>query len=629
MAVEIFSAAKIGFSSNVEMPSMLSENDRALYYDLARSYQGDGAVIEVGPWLGSGTYQIARGLEESGVPWSLTVFDRFKWASLYESRYPEMGLKTGDDFLPLFRKNLKPYIDRIRPIAGEVGEINKLLPLERDIELLFVDAPKNWQLLRGVLEHVRTHMPAGSKLVFQDFFHITSRQIIWLLMSIPQLRLTRILDFGSSVVFTVDAPIPPLDTILPSDLEDLSVSDLMKMWQRLRHEFPEQRSGGLAAGMALDLLARNAVDEALAVLDEGAVGKPWQYKVADDLNRLIRPKGKDRDSLIAIGAYLRAGIHPRETRAAQERVAAEERDLKARGTEAADTLSTLERKQLRTVAGEIRMPSTPASLAVRHAYENGSLDARLFTVFICAVRSHAIAWPLQMVDLIAGKDVVEINSGTTLHGLVIRSLGARSYVGIDPDHNPERSTYTSHSMAGSWKTKFPIGDVCGMLDGLSYVSSADELGEEYGAGVVLASPEAGLDKLEQTLDEAARLLPADGTLVLHWRNPQSWSGHGRAPQLAAEFDAKNRAHLDVADWAHLDGDAGGHVTVEQLREAVESRFKVVNWEEQMEDPEAMLRLTTAVRRRLPDQPLRNYLTKGVLVTAKVGKSARAPRPRRL
>ena len=614
MSVEIFSAETIGFTTDVTMPSMLSENDRALYYDVAKSYRGKGAVIEIGPWLGSGTYQIARGLEESGFPWSLTVFDRFKWASLYAGRYPEIGLNTGDSFLHLFRENLKPYIDRITAIAGEVGDIAKALPLERDIELLFVDAPKNWELLWGVLEHVRTQMQPGSKLVFQDFFHITSRQIIWLLMSIPQLRLTRMLSFGSSVVFTIEAPIPPLDSFLPRDMQALTVSDLLTMWQRLRHEFPEQRSGALAAGMALDLLARDAVEEALAVLDEGAIGKPWQLKVADDLNRLIRPKGKDRDFLIEIGAYLRAQIHPATTRAARARAAAEMRARQAATGEPADTvLGSLDRRQLLRLAEEMRAPTTVAGLAARHAYENGPFDSRLFTVFSHAVRSNAVAWPLQLADLVAGQDVVELYPGVTLHGLVMRSLGARSYVGLDPGFSPEQNGYSSHTAPGTLRTKFPIGEICGMLPGFSYVTEPSQLGSR--AGLVLARPAADLARLEDTLVKAEEVLRPDGRIYLWWRNPLSWSGHGQAPQLAAELDPGNPRHTAVADWAHLRGANKSLPTLPQVRAAIEAHLDILEWEEHGEDPEALLRLTASVRRGLPKLPIENFVIKEVMVTA--------------
>lgn len=149
--VKVLSAASIGFSANSSICSMMTEDEQALYFVTARSYRGAGSVIEIGPWLGSGTTQICRGLDASSHDWTLTVYDRFTWNSVAQRKYPEGGLQVGESFLPLFDSNLQPYRQRIMPITAELRDISSKLPISGQIELLFVDAPKSWSMLRLVL----------------------------------------------------------------------------------------------------------------------------------------------------------------------------------------------------------------------------------------------------------------------------------------------------------------------------------------------------------------------------------------------------------------------------------------------------------------------------------------------
>jgi hypothetical protein len=286
---------------------MLTDDERALYFQLARGCGNAGNVYELGPWLGSGTYQICRGLSESSADWSLTTIDRFTWTQLYENKY-KLGLAAGESFLPLFEKHLAEYLPRIRTIRTELGDIESTVRIENEIELLYVDAPKSWRMLRHVLRHFGPHLLPGARLVFQDFLHITSRQLIWLLMSLPMLRIESLVRKGCTATFVVEEKLGDMASLVPQQFEQVSVASLLTLWGKLEKEFPEERLGEMAAGLALDLLEKNAAKEAVAVLDAAAKDNAWTGNVIKQVERLIRPDDPEVGKrLTAISSYLKEG----------------------------------------------------------------------------------------------------------------------------------------------------------------------------------------------------------------------------------------------------------------------------------------------------------------------------------
>lgn len=306
MRAKVLSATSIGFSSDSSIRSMLTEDEKALYFVTARdAYSARGAVIEIGPWLGGGTLQIARGLDASKHDWKLTAYDRFTWSSDAQRKYPEGGLAVGDSFLPLFNAGLAAYQDRITPVEAELTDISSKLPLTQNIELLFIDAPKSWSMLRNVLIHVGPKLLPGASLVFQDFLHIASRQIVWLVMSLPQFTITTTVEKGTAILCTVNEPLVDVAKAIPATMTDLSEADLMALWERGTQMLPEEKGGELAAGMALDLFARKAKKSATRVLDIGVVGKPWHDHIINRVQKLIRyGNPKNKPHLMQINKYL-------------------------------------------------------------------------------------------------------------------------------------------------------------------------------------------------------------------------------------------------------------------------------------------------------------------------------------
>lgn len=599
---QLFSADRYVVAHDGGIVSMLTDDEKALYRHLASGFENRGRVVEIGPWLGSGTYQICDGLTQTGQPWSLTVFDRFQWSQLYTDRYPHVGLSADDSFRPIFERNLSAFVDNIDFVTGELLELPALMPLPDDaqIELLFIDAPKSWRLLWSVLAHFGPHLMQRSRLAFQDFFHITSRQIIWLLASIPGFRLAALVENGTSAVFLADGPIPDLAAIVPSSMNELGTADLIALWRRLATEMPKERLGDLAAGMALDLMERGAFAEAKDVLDEGAVDQPWSADLLREVERLARVgDAKSRPMLAIIASYLKTGISPAEFEAdRRRRVAASDRDRRP-----ISPIDGLDRAGLLAALDAIRQPASTSALAL--AYQAARPDADLGTVrallpaFDLVVQSGAPIWAREIAADVVGRDVIEIGGGLTLHGLMLRTMGARSYVSIEPSFTPEQRSVRGDHPVARLRAKQPLSAIAAIDGGMRYTDRADDVANGSADLVIVHAREA--EEVTSGLAEARRILRGNGRLILFWNNPLAWRGHGLSPQNLDEVEPGNPAHAKRTDWAHVGRAVRTAVRIDRLDGVVTSAgFAVQEVQRLPDEPAILARLTGRVLRRAPE-----------------------------
>ena len=94
----------------VQIPSMLSREElQYLSWLTSEAYEGWGAIVDLGPWLGSSTAALAGGLRRTGRSAVVRAFDLFRWVRSYmEDSAPE-DLPEGKDFEFLFRRHTAPF----------------------------------------------------------------------------------------------------------------------------------------------------------------------------------------------------------------------------------------------------------------------------------------------------------------------------------------------------------------------------------------------------------------------------------------------------------------------------------------------------------------------------------------
>jgi len=155
------------------MRSMLSpEESQYLTWLAAEKFEGWGAIIDLGPWLGSSSAAFAEGLKRSGSNAKIHSLDLFRWEPSYMESIAATGYQEGDDFLPLFKREVGEYGAWI---DAQKQDLTNYRWNGGPIEFLFVDAAKSWELTNSIFQGFgHCLVPGRSRVILQDFrFHLT------------------------------------------------------------------------------------------------------------------------------------------------------------------------------------------------------------------------------------------------------------------------------------------------------------------------------------------------------------------------------------------------------------------------------------------------------------------------
>ncbi len=83
-----------------KVSSLISEREqRYLYWLTSKAYSGQGAVVELGSFLGSSAMHLGAGLRDAGFATPLRCFDHFEWSGSggWSKRFGvQLGVLVGD-----------------------------------------------------------------------------------------------------------------------------------------------------------------------------------------------------------------------------------------------------------------------------------------------------------------------------------------------------------------------------------------------------------------------------------------------------------------------------------------------------------------------------------------------------
>lgn len=171
---------------------LADEEKRYLFWLGASVWSGEGAVVEIGPWLGGSTVCLAAGMRASGhdARAKLHAVDNFMWREFMAARAP-LPIRPGDSFEPFFLKNVAAFSDMVvsqaRALPDEVVEGDREATAKRfaeeravpvfdgipgrdPIEILFIDGAKSWRGMRHLLLTLRDRLIENKTLlVCQDY----------------------------------------------------------------------------------------------------------------------------------------------------------------------------------------------------------------------------------------------------------------------------------------------------------------------------------------------------------------------------------------------------------------------------------------------------------------------------
>ena len=141
----------------------------------ARRYRGDGAIVDLGCFLGATTIALAQGLDlnPKAKRKRIDAYDLFVWGEGFETwakgREMEGVLTAGASFLPEFLKRTEPWRDYI---VVHQEDLSQTRWENGPIEFLFVDAMKNPATANAIASTFFPDLIAGrSYLAHQDFPH--------------------------------------------------------------------------------------------------------------------------------------------------------------------------------------------------------------------------------------------------------------------------------------------------------------------------------------------------------------------------------------------------------------------------------------------------------------------------
>lgn len=160
------------------IPTMLSQEERKmLAYVTENIFNGEGAIVDLGCFLGGSTAFLAHGLAKNRHKPSAKVqsFDLFELGDFEKtSFFPSRNLEIPADHktVEMFRQYIRPWADKV-----EINEGN-LLDYQWSggpIEVLFIDLMKSKELYNHVIQQfLPSLIPGSSIVILQDLLFVNS-----------------------------------------------------------------------------------------------------------------------------------------------------------------------------------------------------------------------------------------------------------------------------------------------------------------------------------------------------------------------------------------------------------------------------------------------------------------------
>jgi glycosyltransferase involved in cell wall biosynthesis len=142
-------------------------------------YSGRGEIVELGCWFGSSTISLAMGLEKNASVINkdqrIHAYDLFVWQTTANMEQSVLGTSLqgkysdGDSFLDEYLERISPWKHFVEVYPGDLTEIGWG---QGEIECLFIDAMKSWELANSILKNFFPSLiPGLSFVIHQDFAH--------------------------------------------------------------------------------------------------------------------------------------------------------------------------------------------------------------------------------------------------------------------------------------------------------------------------------------------------------------------------------------------------------------------------------------------------------------------------
>lgn len=273
------------------IPAMTTEAERRCYYRLTREMAGQGAIVELGAWLGASSAYIAAGVRDSGVPVKAQIYDRFVWKPASHDK--KAGGPLGGSQLEAFQQHLGPLLAHVEVHAAEVSTIAWR---GGPVALLVCDAPKRIPEIASVLTTFADALRPGALMAWQDFAYFPSYDIPAAIIRLgDHVEFVEAVYPGTTAVFRVVKAWRPEDVSASALAVRRWTPDAVETaWAVWGARLPAPMQPRFACGAAMFLCDLGATDRAQRHLrsviarDPEAVLPKWRYLIAERANLMQR-----------------------------------------------------------------------------------------------------------------------------------------------------------------------------------------------------------------------------------------------------------------------------------------------------------------------------------------------------
>jgi glycosyltransferase involved in cell wall biosynthesis/SAM-dependent methyltransferase len=204
-----------------KFPSMLTDGDKALYFDAGLNYQFKGSIVDAGCFVGGTTMSLVQGLLQNPLYDShkaqaeklIRVYDLFEIDDDYilghlRKNYPKHDFTNQKSFLEVFNENLHDYSNMLDVRAGDV--ITAGYADDSQIEILGVDLCKALPVTDFVVREFFPRLMERALVMQQDFIHQYHPHIhLSMLILEDHFDLDLEVKWGGSVSYTLKKQITP------------------------------------------------------------------------------------------------------------------------------------------------------------------------------------------------------------------------------------------------------------------------------------------------------------------------------------------------------------------------------------------------------------------------------------
>jgi hypothetical protein len=266
----IYAALSILKNGAPRVPSMITEGESAFYAECARRSCGaEGAIVDLGCWMGSTSIALADGLSaappDARRAEKVLAFDCFRWED-WMAVHPTYGIyQKGDSFLPEARRIVRDHGAGLVELTQ--ADLTRYEWPGGPIKLLLVDAMKGPQLTVQISRTFYPCLRPGAVLIHQDFKHFNTPWLHVLQYRLRDyFRQTRSVPGSGTVAFEVLVPVPLSDVVRATDFESVTDAETEDSFGYSLGLLEEAEKVNVAAAHVILYYDRNRLDKARETL---------------------------------------------------------------------------------------------------------------------------------------------------------------------------------------------------------------------------------------------------------------------------------------------------------------------------------------------------------------------------